>query len=72
MEVEEMSETVEETLALLRSKLYLEADRHYDNVIYQPQIGVDMTEQYANRYAKEDLKVIAKLEEMLQALYAME
>jgi hypothetical protein len=72
MEVEEMIETVEETLALLRSKLYLEADRHYDYVIYQPQIGVDMTEQYANRYAKEDLKVIAKLEEMLQALYAME
>jgi hypothetical protein len=68
MEVEEMSVVTRDTIALLRSKLCLEAERHYDYVIYQPQIGVDMTEQYANRYAEEDLKVIAKLEEMLEIL----
>jgi hypothetical protein len=68
MEVDEMIVVTESAIELLRSKLYLEADRHYDYVIYKPQIGVDMTEQYANTYAKEDLKVIAKLEEMLEIL----
>jgi hypothetical protein len=29
-----------------------------------------MTEQYANAYAQEDLKVIGKLEEMLNSFYA--
>jgi hypothetical protein len=70
MELDEKIETVENALQLLRSKLYWEADRHFDHVIYKPQIGVDMTEQYANAYAQEDLKVIGKLEEMLNSFYA--
>jgi hypothetical protein len=68
MEVDEMIVVTESAIELLRQKLYTEAERHYDIFIYQPQIGVDKTEQYANTYAKEDLKVIAKLEEMLELL----
>jgi hypothetical protein len=68
MEVEEMSVVTRDAIELLRSKLCLEAERHYDYVIYQPQIGVDKVDQYANTHAKEDLKVIAKLEEMLEIL----
>jgi hypothetical protein len=70
MELDEKIETVENALQLLRGNLYREADRHYDYVIYEPQIGVDKTDQYANMYAQEDLKVIGKLEEMLNSLYA--
>jgi|TARA_R110000851_G_scaffold132447_1_gene266885 hypothetical protein len=68
MEVDEMIKTVEETIELLRRNLYHDADRHYDNVIYQPKAGVDKIDQYANTHAKEELRIIAKLEEMLQTL----
>jgi hypothetical protein len=68
MEVDEMIVVTESAIELLRQKLYMEAERHYDNFIYHPQRGVDKIDQYANMYAKEDLKVIAKLEEMLELL----
>ena len=68
MEVDKMIDVVEGTLELLRRNLDMEAERHYDNVIYQAQPGVTKTEQYANMYAKEELEVISNLEKMLRTL----
>jgi len=68
MEVDEMIETVERTLQLLRRNLDLEAERHYDIIIYAKQGSLTKTEQYATVYATEELEVIDKLETMLNTL----
>jgi hypothetical protein len=68
MEVDEMIGTIESTLEKLRRNLDVDAERHYDHFIYRPKIGITQTEQYASAWATEELKIIAKLEEMLQTL----